>query len=80
MKRAIAHPLIRALCQQMVSTHNPFGLLVSTSCNPSGQAPASTFETAYSYFGEQVGYLQANTLGYTLPSQIRDAMTGLVIR
>ena len=78
--RVIAHPIVRQLCQQMVSTYNPFGLLVSTSCNPSGQAPASTFEAAYAYFGEQVGYLQANTLGYTLPSQIRDATTGSVIR
>ena len=78
--RVIAHPIVRQLCQQMVSTHNPFGLLVSTSCNPSGQAPASTFEAAYAYFGEQVGYLQAETLGYTLPSQIRDAITGSIVR
>ena len=78
--RVIAHPLIRELCQQMVSTHNPFGLLVSTSCNPSEQVPASTFEAAYAYFGEQIGYLQANTLDYTLPSQIRDAMTGAIVR
>ena len=78
--RVIAHPTIRKLCQQMVSTRNPFGLLVSTSCNPSGQSPASTFDAAYAYFDEQIGYLQADTLHYTLPSQIRDAMTGLVIR
>lgn len=78
--RVIAHPIVRQLCEQMTSTHNPFGLLVSTSCNPSGQAPASTFEAAYAYFGEQVGYLQANTLGYTLPSQIRDAITGAIVR
>jgi len=78
--RVIAHPTIRKLCQQMVSTRNPFGLLVSTSCNPSGQSPASTFDAAYAYFDEQIGYLQADTLHYTLPSQICDAMTGLVIR
>jgi len=78
--RVIAHPVIRQLCQQLVSAHNPFGLLVSTSCNPSGQLPANTFEAAYTYFGEQIGYLQAKTLGYTSPSQIRDATTGLVIR
>lgn len=29
--RVIAHPVIRQLCQQLVSAHNPFGLLVSTS-------------------------------------------------
>lgn len=39
-----------------------------------------TFTDAYGYFGEQISYLQAETLGYTLPSQIRDATTGLVIR
>ena len=78
--RVIAHPLIRELCEQLVSAHNPFGLLVSTSCNPSGQPPASTFSEAYAYFGEQISYLQAATLGYTLPSQIRDATTGLIIR
>lgn len=78
--RVIAHPMIRALCEQLVSMHNPFGLLVSTSCNPSGQPPASTFSEAYTYFGDQISYLQAETLGYTLPSQIRDAITGLVIR
>ncbi|ERL56519.1 L-threonylcarbamoyladenylate synthase [Psychrobacter aquaticus] len=78
--RVIAHPLIRELCEQLVSPHNPFGLLVSTSCNPSGQPPASTFPEAYVYFGEQISYLQAATLGYTLPSQIRDATTGLIVR
>lgn len=78
--RVIAHPLIRALCEQLLSAHNPFGLLVSTSCNPSGQPPASTLSEAYAYFGEQISYLQAATLGYTLPSQIRDATTGSIIR
>ena len=78
--RVIAHPVIRQLCEQLVSANNPFGLLVSTSCNPSGQLPAVTFNDAYAYFGEQVSYLKAETLGYTLPSQIRDATTGLIIR
>lgn len=78
--RVIAHPTIRQLCQQLVSAHNPFGLIVSTSCNPSGQPPAMTFTAAYAYFGEQIRYLQAETLGYTLPSQIRDAVSGLLVR
>lgn len=78
--RVIAHPTIRQLCQQMISADNPFGLLVSTSCNPSGHQPASTFDEAYAYFGEQISYLQTETLGYTLPSQIRDATTGLIVR
>ncbi|MGO1400502.1 MAG: L-threonylcarbamoyladenylate synthase [Moraxellaceae bacterium] len=78
--RVIAHPVVRQLCRQLVSEQNPFGLLVSTSCNPSGQAPAVTLDDAYHYFSEQVCYLQGQTLGYTLPSQIRDAMTGSIIR
>ncbi|MGP9689652.1 L-threonylcarbamoyladenylate synthase [Psychrobacter sp. AOP22-C1-C5] len=78
--RVIAHPMIRELCEQLVSESNPFGLLVSTSCNPSGQPPAMTFTEARDYFGEQISYLQAETLGYTLPSQIRDATTGLIFR
>ncbi len=78
--RVIDHPIIRQLCQQMVSDHNPLGLLVSTSCNPSGHPPASTFNEAYAYFSDQISYLQAETLGYTLPSQIRDATTGLIVR
>lgn len=78
--RVIAHPIIRQLCQQMASAHNPFGLLVSTSCNPSGHTPASTLDAAYAYFGEQIRYLRAETLGYTLPSQILDATSGLIVR
>ena len=78
--RVITHPVIAQLCEQLVSAHNPFGLLVSTSCNPSGEPPAMNFSEAYDYFGERIKYLQAETLGYTLPSQIRDATTGLIVR
>ncbi|PNK60747.1 L-threonylcarbamoyladenylate synthase [Psychrobacter sp. FDAARGOS_221] len=78
--RVIHHPQVTQLCANMVSDNNPYGLIVSTSCNPSGQVPASNFEQAYAYFGEQIGYLLGETLGYTLPSQIRDAATGQVIR
>lgn len=78
--RVIAHPMIKALCAQMVSQTNPYGFIVSTSCNPAGHPPATTFEEAYGYFDEHIGYLQGETLGYTLPSQIHDATTGLIIR
>lgn len=78
--RVISHPLIAQLCQKMVSDSNPYGLIVSTSCNPSGQAPAVTFEQAYAYFKQDIGYLQGDTLGYTLPSQIREGLTGDIIR
>ena len=83
--RVIAHPLIQQLCASLVSVHNPYGLLVSTSCNPSGQAPAISLAQAQVYFAtgkdaEQVTYLSGDTLGYQLPSQIHDALTGQLIR
>ena len=83
--RVIAHPLIQQLCAQLVSAHNPYGLLVSTSCNPSGQTPALSLAQAQAYFAtgsdaEQVTYLSGDTLGYQLPSQIHDALTGQLIR
>lgn len=80
--RVIAHPLIQQLCKHLVSQDNPFGLLVSTSCNPAGMTPASTIEEARSYFAksDSVGYLSGTTLGYTLPSQIKNALTGEIIR
>lgn len=97
--RVIDHPLVQQLCQQVVSVHNPYGFVVSTSCNPSGQPPALSLTEAQAYFlnddsnansnvnssanfngNEQVGYLKGETLGYQLPSQISDALTGQVIR
>lgn len=85
--RVIAHPLIKQLCTQMVSVHNPYGFIVSTSCNPAGQPPALTLQQAQAYFksdsnslSESVAYLQGETLGYQLPSQIRDALTGQIVR
>ena len=85
--RVIDHPLIKQLCAQMVSVSNPYGFVVSTSCNPSGQTPALSLNEAKRYFlddhlylNESVGYLQGKTLGYQLPSQIGDALTGQIIR
>jgi len=83
--RVIDHPRIKALCAALVSEHNPYGFLVSTSCNPATLPPAKTLDEAYAYFadsdyGAQVRYLQGDTLKYELPSQIRDAITGTVIR
>ena len=85
--RVITHPLVQNLCAQLVSANNPYGFLVSTSCNPSGQMPALTLAEAQSYFLskssqllKQVGYLRGATLGYQLPSQIGDARSGQIIR
>ncbi|MEN2751687.1 Sua5/YciO/YrdC/YwlC family protein [Psychrobacter sp. FBL11] len=87
--RIIAHPLVQQLCTQMVSPDNPYGFIVSTSCNPSGKPPALTLTQAQAYFlndnehsnlDQQVHYLTGDTLGYKLPSQIGDALTGKIIR
>lgn len=83
--RVIAHPLVQQLCAQLMSPHNPYGFIVSTSCNPSGQWPALSLAQAQAYFvesdvAESVAYLQGDTLGYQLPSQIHDALTGQIIR
>lgn len=91
--RVIAHPLIQQLCTQLLSTHNPYGFIVSTSCNPSGQPPALTLAQAQDYFlqeqltngmidghSKQIRYLQGETLDYKLPSQISDALTGKIVR
>lgn len=73
---------ISVLCQSFDHSKNPYHFLVSTSCNPSGQPPATTLEQAQSYFANypHVGYFNATTLGYTKPSQIKDALTGELMR
>lgn len=72
--RVTPHPLVQKLCQAFG------GLIVSTSCNPAGETPAKDLHTAKSYFGNQIDYLEAETLGYTAPSKIIDALTNQVIR
>lgn len=78
--RITTHPLLAKLCAEMVSAHNPYGLLVSTSCNLSGQAPATTLDTAMAAFGDRVAYLNAEGLGFDQPSCIMDLVTGKVLR
>lgn len=78
--RVIAHPLIQQLCEAMVSDTNPFGFIISTSCNPATYSPATNYDEAYAYFSDEIGYLLGDTLGYTKPSQIKDVLTGQVLR
>lgn len=91
--RVIAHPLIQQLCAQLVTPSNPYGFLVSTSCNPSGELPAKSLEQAQAYFlhnsninnetnssVKKVGFLTGQTLGYQQPSQINEALTGRIKR
>ena len=80
--RVIRHPTIAKICQSLVSSDNPFGFLVSTSCNPATLSPAMTLSEALGYFGgyDEVIFLDDETLGYAKPSQIKDALTGAVLR
>lgn len=78
--RIINHNKIAKLCESLVAQTNPYGFLVSTSCNVTGFAPAHDFEMAFDYFGEQVYYLLGRTLGYHKPSIIKNATTGQLLR
>ncbi|OOR88183.1 hypothetical protein B0181_08785 [Moraxella caviae] len=78
--RITPHPILQKLCEGLKSAHNPYGFLVSTSCNPSGCEPAMNFEQAASYFYDDVGYLLAQNLGFDKPSQIVNLLTDEVLR
>lgn len=80
--RVIKHPTIAQICQDLVSDTNPYGFLVSTSCNLSTLPPAKDLTTAKTYFGDDdaVLFVHGETLGYHAPSQIRCAMSGNIIR
>ena len=80
--RVISHPMIAKLCNHIAHADNntPFGFLVSTSCNLSGLTPATDFDSAHQYFGDAIGYLLGDTLGFVRPSQIFDAVTQQQVR
>lgn len=80
--RPIAQPKIAKLCHLLAKNHadKTYGFLVSTSCNPNAQKPATNFDEAYGYFGTKVGYLLGETLGFDKPSQILEASTGKKLR
>lgn len=78
--RITPHPVLQSICQAISDKNNPYGFLVSTSCNPSGQDPANDLAVAQGYFGERVGYVVADSLGFDKPSQIIDPLTGELLR
>ncbi len=80
--RVIANRQIQQVCQSLVSDNNPFGLLVSTSCNIASLPPAYNLYEAQGYFAsnKNVAYLQGETLDYALPSQIKNALDLTVLR
>lgn len=73
--RVTAHPLAAELCRAFG------GPVVSTSANLSGQPPTRSSEEVYEQFGDQLDYVVVGQVsGLSRPSQIRDALTGAVIR
>jgi L-threonylcarbamoyladenylate synthase len=73
--RVSAHPGVQALC------HAWGGPLVSTSANRSGEPPLSGPAELRATFGAGLGYVLPGALGGDVrPSEIRDAVSGAVLR
>ncbi len=72
--RITRHRLCRTLCLEA-------GVLVSTSANPEGVLPARTPEEVDEMFGSTIdGIVEGPLGGASGPSEIRDLLTGRVIR
>jgi L-threonylcarbamoyladenylate synthase len=73
--RVTSHPLAAALCRE-------FGApLVSTSANLSGKLPAHTADEVRKQMGDNLDYVLEGKLGGSKrPSEIRDALTGKIVR
>ena len=73
--RLTSQPDVVALCNKV---NKP---IVSTSANLSGQQPAKTWQEVEATLSEKIDFIiKGNTLGYTQPSKIIDALTGETIR
>lgn len=80
--RKINHAKIATLCERLAlgGVGNPYGFLVSTSCNLSDNPSATSFDEAHAYFGDEICYLLGDTLGFDKPSCIRDGQSGEIVR
>lgn len=73
--RVSAHPVVQALCQAWGEP------LVSTSANLSGELPAANEAELVATFGEGLAWIVSGALGGDQrPSEIRDAVSGQVLR
>ncbi len=73
--RVSDHPLTVALCGAVNSC------LVSTSANPAGREPARAQRQVQRYFGNGVDYYLPGATGQRAgPSEIRDALSGKLLR
>lgn len=73
--RVSAHPAIQALCLSFG------GPIISTSANIEGQPPARNYRTVKMTFGKLISMIVKGEVGQSAkPSEIRDAITGEIIR
>jgi L-threonylcarbamoyladenylate synthase len=73
--RITSHKISRELCQAFGSA------LISTSANHTATMPARSVDEVEQYFGQQLGGVLAGALGGAKnPSEIRDLITGDIIR
>ena len=73
--RVTDHPQVIALCERFGSA------IVSTSANPHGRPAARSLLKVRQYFRDRVDYVLPGELGgRRQPSQIRDALTGRMLR
>jgi L-threonylcarbamoyladenylate synthase len=73
--RVSDHQQLQALCQSFGAA------IVSTSANPQGREPARSALMVRRYFGSGIDYLLPGVLGgRALPSEIREALTGRILR
>ncbi|PWD67649.1 L-threonylcarbamoyladenylate synthase type 1 TsaC [Pectobacterium versatile] len=72
--RVSDHPLVKELCQRYGKP------LVSTSANLSGQPPCRTAHEVSQQFGDDFPVLVGDVGGRMNPSEIRDVLTGELIR
>src|SRR3990167_1443874 len=73
--RVTAHPIAKALCEGFG------GPIISTSCNKSGDPPARDVRSIQLTLSDTVDYVIEGEVGGRLkPTEIRDALTGEIIR
>jgi L-threonylcarbamoyladenylate synthase len=73
--RLTAHPVCRAICAAFE------GAIVSTSANPSLSPPAMNAGQVEEYFGSVLGGIVEGSMGgEEKPSEIRDLVSGAVVR
>lgn len=73
--RVSDHPIVRALCDEFGEP------IASTSANIEGSPPAREYRTIELSFGDQLAFIVKGQVGGRQgPTEIRDAITGEVIR